>query len=263
MGPDRDRRAAVVIGDDPYADGLLYDLEYADVREDVDLYLQRASEAEGPVVELGCGTGRLTIPLARAGIPITGVEASPSMLERLRAKLEREEPAVRDRIALHAGSWATFRPTAPADVVLWPFNALHHSRDEAALRDVLVHVRSYVRPTGRLALDAYLPDPLLYGRDPDRRYEPRTFVDPLTGDLLESWEQGWWDEDAHVHHVVYVYRSGGAERRTHLQLRMFEIDVLRSVVGDAGWRIVTEASDFAGTPVGPRSLKWVAMLTPL
>jgi len=251
-----------VIGDDPYADGVLYDLEYADVTEDVAFYVQRAGEAEGPVVELGCGTGRLTIPVARAGIRITGVEASPAMLARLRAKLEREEPAVRDRVAVHAGSWETFRPAAPADVVLWPFNALHHSRDEAALRDMLSRVRSYLRPSGRVVLDAYLPDPELYGRDPDRRYEPRTFVDPLTGDLLESWEQGWWDEDAHVHHVLYVYRSGGAERRTHLQLRMFEIDVLRSVIEDAGWRIVMEASDFGGAPVGPGALKWVGMLVP-
>ncbi len=248
------------MGDDPYADGVLYDLEYADMTEDVGFYLQRASEAEGPVVELGCGTGRLTLPLARAGIPVTGVEASPAMLARLRAKLEREEPAVRDRIALHPGSWETFRPEAPADVVLWPFNALHHCRDEMALRDVLVQVRSYLRPSGRLALDAYLPDPDLYGRDPDRRYEHRTFVDPSTGDLIESWEQGWWDEDKHIHNVVYVYRSGGAERRTHLQMRMFEIDVLRAAVREAGWRIVTEASDFARAPLESRSLKWVAML---
>jgi SAM-dependent methyltransferase len=249
-----------VSANDPYADGALYDLEYADMTEDVDFYVQRASEAEGPVVELGCGTGRLTIPIARAGIRVTGVEASPAMLARLRAKLGREEPAVQDRITLRAESWETFRPDEPADVVLWPFNALHHCRDEAALRDVLAHVRSYVRPEGRLALDAYLPDPVLYGRDPDRRYEPRTFVDPATGESLESWEQGWWDEREHVHNVLYVYRSRLGERRTHLRLRMFEVERLRAIVGEAGWRIVTEASDFAGAPVGRDALKWVAML---
>jgi SAM-dependent methyltransferase len=252
---------APLTGDDPYADASLYDLEYGDHTEDVAFYVERARAARGPVVELGCGTGRLTIPLARAGVTVVGVDASDTMLDRLRTKLAAEPQEVRRRITLRCDTWDHFRPAGPVGLVVWPFNALHHSVSAAAFTDTLRTIRTWSAPGTNLVLDAYLPDRTLYDRDPETRYEPRTFHDPATGEELDSWEQGWWDEAALTHHVVYVYRSAsGTERRTHLALRMIELPELRASIAAAGWTIASEASDFVGTRLNARSLKWVATL---
>lgn len=252
--------------DDPYADGRLYDMEYEDHTEDLGWYVDRARTAPGPVLELGCGTGRLTIPMARAGARVHGVDRAEGMLERLRARLARSSSEVQARVTSARADYLDpdfAPPDQPLGAVLWPFNALHHCPDPEALAAVLARARGWVRPDGLLSLDGYLPDRDLYSRDPNARYEYRTFVDPRDGGMLESWEQGWWDEAARVHHVVYTYRSGdGREWRSHLALRMHELPELRELVRASGWRLDREASDFRGAPLAPGSLKWVALLRP-
>jgi SAM-dependent methyltransferase len=71
---------------DEYADPVLYDLENNHFEPDGPFYLALARRFDGPVLELGCGTGRITIPLAQQGIDITGLDLVPQMLERAKRK---------------------------------------------------------------------------------------------------------------------------------------------------------------------------------
>jgi hypothetical protein len=191
---------------------------------------------------------------------VVGVDRSAAMLAELERKLALEPPEVRELVSWSQGDYRGSDAGGPYATVLWPFNALHHCADEAELGAMFERIAAWVPPAGRLALDAYLPDPELYRRDPAGRYEQRTFLHPTTGETLESWEEGWWDGEHTVHHVVYVYRRpGGSEHRTHLQLRMFSLAQLRSLLAGAGWRILREWKDFRGTLLGPDALKWVAV----
>ncbi len=247
--------------DDPYADGTLYDLEYAGHIEDVPWYVEHACQAGGPVLELGCGTGRLTLPIARAGVPITGVDRAPAMLAGLRRKLTEQPPSVRQRVRLLEGDYAHITPGDRYASVLWPFNAIHHLDGPSEVQAVLRRIRTWLRPGGTLALDCYLPDIELYDRDPTARYEPRTFTDPRSGHPLYSWEQGWWDGPRRLHHVQYVYQHpDGREERAHLVLRMYERPELLAMAEATGWSVRHEAMDFEGEPVRSDALKWVAVL---
>lgn len=251
------------LSDDPYRIAELYDLEYAYHREDIGWYTQLARAAEGPVLELGCGTGRLTLPMAHAGATVVGVDRAPAMLEGLAAKLVRAPPVVQRRVQLVAADYRSLQLDQLFGAVLWPFNALHHCAGPTDVAEVLCRIRGWLAPGGSLALDCYLPDLELYDRDPDERFEPRSFTDPRSGQLLQSWEQGWWDAATHTHHVLYVYEHpDGRQERAHLALRMYELDELRTLVEGAGWRIVSEAMDFEETPLHPDALKWVARLRP-
>jgi len=251
------------MSDEPYRDGLLYDLEYRDFDEDVAYYVElaRALAAGRPVVELGCGTGRLTLPLARAGIDTIGVDRAGAMVDRLEEKLGTEPADVAARVRIVRADYRDWAPDERVPLVLWPFNAVHHLDSTDALVAMLALIRRWVRPRGVLALDGYLPDPDLYGPDPETRHERRTFRDPRTGEPIESWEQGWWDAAARTSHVVQVYRRpGGAETRVHLRLRMFTRDELHEAIRRAGWRLVAEYRDFGGEPPAPDALKWVGQL---
>ena len=249
--------------DDPYRDPQFYDLEYADHVEDLAHYTRLATASGGPVLELGCGTGRLTLALATAGLEVDGVDLSPAMLRGCRQRIERAQLPVGGRVRVRQADFCALSLDRRYPLVIWPFNALHHCRDPSRIQAVLSGVHRHLLPTGRLAVDCYLPDIELYDRDPAARAEPRRFVHPRSGETLESWEQGWWDADLQVHHVIYVYRQpDGTETHSHLQLRMYELEVLRQIFLDAGWRILSEAEDFEGTPIGDRPLKWVGLLAP-
>jgi 2-polyprenyl-3-methyl-5-hydroxy-6-metoxy-1,4-benzoquinol methylase len=76
---------------DPIRDGRHYDALKA--QNDIPFYLNQAQIASGPVMEIGCGTGRVTIPLAAAGVDITGVDISGSMLEEAKRKADEQRLA--------------------------------------------------------------------------------------------------------------------------------------------------------------------------
>lgn len=249
--------------DDPYADPALYDLEYTDHTEDIAYYTRLASRSPGPILELGCGTGRLTLPMARAGAHVDGLDLARPMLEGLRLKLGAEPATIQARVRFWEGDFRAPPDHTRTDYawVVWPFNALHHCTGPDDVRATLGAARDRLVPGGGIALDVYLPDRELYDRDPARTYEHRIFRDPRTGRPLHTWEQGWWDEATLTHHVVYTYRDpSGGEDRAHLQLRMFEHAELVALFHEAGFRIAFSAEDFAGRPLRAGSLKWVVQL---
>jgi len=249
--------------DDPYRSPFHYDLEYADYDDDVPWYVDLARRAGGPVLELGCGTGRLTLPMAQAGATVHGVDASADMLTGLEAKLRGQPDAVRWRVRHERRDFRTIEGPARYPLVLLPFNTIHHCRDTADVKDVFGAIRRVLLPGGTFAMDCYLPWPELYARDPDQRYGERTWIDSRSGVPIDSWEQSSWDPVAQIHHVTYVYvPRGGQPHEVHLNLRMFYPQELRAAIAEAGWTIRHEAGDFRGKPLAPDATKLVLLLSP-
>ena len=85
---------------DHYADGAWYDAEYVHIGGDIPYYEQVACETDGPILELACGTGRLTFPMAATGVKVVGVDNSTAMLARAEAKRAALPPSGR-RAALY------------------------------------------------------------------------------------------------------------------------------------------------------------------
>src|SRR5262245_42591953 len=77
-------------------------------RQDVDFFVEMAQEAGGAVLEIGCGTGRVLIPIARAGLDITGLDRSTAMLAVCRRRLAQEPAAVQERVQLVQGDMRHF-----------------------------------------------------------------------------------------------------------------------------------------------------------
>jgi SAM-dependent methyltransferase len=147
-----------------YGDAADYDLEYADLTRH-DLPFWEALVSERPyrrVVELGCGTGRLTIPLARLGAArgfrIAGIDRTEAMLARASQKRAAEPPDVQAILSFHHGDMRAWQlDDAPFDLIIVPFNGAMHLH---SLEDQLAAWRcAYARlaPGGRFVVDLFIP----------------------------------------------------------------------------------------------------------
>src|SRR3712207_2002018 len=113
--------------DDPYAElPELYDLEHAEFTEDIDLYLRLAEVVGDPILELGCGTGRVLGPLAAAGHRVTGVDRSGAMLDRARSLLSEHAGALSQRVTLIEDlmTEAERAPGGPFGLAIFSLNGL-------------------------------------------------------------------------------------------------------------------------------------------
>ncbi len=146
--------------DDPYAAiPELYDLEHAEFSDDLPLYLNIAEAVGDPVLELGCGTGRVLLPLAEAGFRVTGLDRSAPMLQRARAMATAA--GVAGSVSLHEADMADADrvPGGPFGLVLVPLNGLLHLTEPGAQRAALTAMRRALDPRGQLVLDLFNPAP--------------------------------------------------------------------------------------------------------
>ena len=138
---------------DPIA--RIYDPWSRSVTEDIGFYVDHALASGGPVVELAVGTGRIAVPIARAGVPVIGVDASPAMLA-----VAREAAAaagVLDLVDLRVGELAD--PPVPERVplVICPFRTFLHMASEAEKLRALRAARALLEPDGTFVFDVFAP----------------------------------------------------------------------------------------------------------
>ena len=136
-----------------FADG--YDEWTASVTADIGFYVRLAGEADGPIVELAVGSGRVAVPIALAtGRPVIGVDTSPAMLHAARRRAE--EAGV--ELVLQHGEMCDLRLDEPAALIICPFRALLHVPTWSARRRVFERVAAALRPGGRFAWNAFAFD---------------------------------------------------------------------------------------------------------
>jgi SAM-dependent methyltransferase len=197
----------------------LYDYvpDYAG-RPDLGFYLGYAQAAEGKILELGCGTGRLLIPIAAAGYEVVGLDLSEHMLARCREKLQRQPADVRVRAQVVQGDMTAFGLGETYALITVPFRAFQHllSMNEqlACLRCACDHLD----PGGRLILDLFQVN-LRYLVDPASKEEQEDFAGVALPDgrtfrrthRIAAWHRAEQYNDVEL--IYYVTRPDGATER--------------------------------------------------
>ena len=232
--------------EDPYAElPDLYDLEHAGFSDDVELYLRLAEVVGDPILELGCGTGRLLAPLAAAGHRITGIDRSRPMLDRARATLHMQTGNLESRVTLSEGSLieAESAPGGPFGLVIFSLNGLMHVSTLAGQRAALASARRALDPRGMLVIDVVNPTPELLttldGRvqhEGSWRDSEATLIDRFSTRTHDSAEQRidtelWYDLTDPQGHIRRV-RSGFPLR----YLFASELALLLEVSGFVEWK---------------------------
>jgi SAM-dependent methyltransferase len=132
-------------------------------RQDVSFFVEMAQRSGGPVLELGCGTGRVLIPTAKSGIEIVGLDSSPMMLSVCREKLLRESGDVRSKVTgLVQGDMRVFDLPRKFNLITIPFRPFQHLLTVEDQMSCLENIRKHLEVGGRLVLDLFNPSvPLL------------------------------------------------------------------------------------------------------
>ena len=161
-----------------------YDPWSRSVTEDVDFYVEQALASGGPMVELAVGTGRIAIPVARAGIRVIGVDSSPAMLAVARAAAE--EAGVLEQLDLRVGDLREPPVGERVPLVVCPFRSLLHMETEEEKLRALRAAGSLLEPHGRFVYDVFAPS--------------REDIQETNGRWLERepgiFERADWDEES-------------------------------------------------------------------
>lgn len=126
-------------------------------RRDVDFYVDMAKEIGGRVLEIGSGTGRVLIPTARAGVTITGLDNSPSMLEVCQRNLAQEEQQVQKNVWLTTGDMRNFDLDEQYDLITIPFRPFQHMLTVEDQMACLKTVRKHLKSSGTFVFDLFNP----------------------------------------------------------------------------------------------------------
>jgi ubiquinone/menaquinone biosynthesis C-methylase UbiE len=221
---------------------------------DVAFYRQLAHECAAPVLELACGTGRIAVALAEAGIDVTGVDVSEGMLAIARSKRAALPEAARQRLTLIAGDMCELRLDQQFRLIFVAFRSFQHLLTVDHQRKALAAMRRYLAPGGRLVLHLFDPRldlliegiaalPRLSGTDPatQRRY---------TGEVLQT----RFDHVAQLRHDLWQYTEFSAtgdildQATREMSLRWTWRWELHHLLELCGYAVEAEYSDFTGSP---------------
>jgi SAM-dependent methyltransferase len=244
-------------GWDAYAP--FYDWENAQTvaRRDIEFWQRLAVAQEGPILELGCGTGRITAPVARVGARLVGIDRSAPMLARARRRLRRAR--VQARLVRGDIRFLPFRRRTKFDLVMAPYGILQSLTRERDLRDALSSAAGVLRRDGLFGIDL-VPD-LPRWSEYARRVSlagPRGRAGHLT--LTETVRQDR-RRGLTVFDQQYDERRG-TERRRHrfsLAFRTVSVPQMRRRLETAGFRIDAVLGDYDGGPWDERADVWVIL----
>lgn len=240
-----------------YDDAELYEHEYRRRRDDVAHYVDVASRHLAPeerVLDVCCGSGRISRALLREGFAVTGVDQSAPMLQRAETSIGRLPRVCRPRATFLTGDMRTLALGERFRLVICAFNSFEHLYTRPDAEKFLERVHEHLTPDGLFALDAEMPNLPWLMRSPDKRWGRTQFRHPRTGQKLEYTTNHDWDAVAQIVHIRLYYApvEQGPLKETaivHLSQRKFFPEELRSLLHYNGFEILRHEADFDGVPL--------------
>lgn len=242
--------------DDIYSDfSGFYDIYVGAWMADLPFYLDHARQSGGPILEIGAGTGRLTVPLAVKGFPVVAVDVSKSMLARLQLRLEKESPAVRERVTAVEADVCNLNLGTRYPMIMVPFFTFNYMLTRQAQEAALQAIRRHVTDGGKVLIDIFtqIKEPLT---EPVLRVD---MVDQTTGCRVQGWVVYSLDKANHLEgrrHIFEVTDPGGrTSRKEFSTLRRYLFkDEIETLFQENGFCVQSVSEDFPGrSQASPRN----------
>ncbi len=245
-----------------YFDGRHYDALWpgSQRQNELDFYVRRVQEFGGPVLELGCGTGQLTIPMARAGVTMTGLDLSEPMLARAREKASEQNVDV---------TWVQadcrdFALGQQFGLIFFPANSLLHLLDWRDVQSCLTQVKKHLRPGGAFVFEIFNPSLALLTRVPDQRHLVGAYPDPDGRGMMRVTESSVYDAATQINHIHWHYRIEGQSEETTatFDLRMCFPQEIEALLHYNGFDMRAKYGDDDETPFTGQSSRQLIVCIP-
>ena len=226
----------------PFDDGELYDVLFGEFGFDRDFYLELAGSARGPVLEVACGTGRITLPCLQAGVAIEGLDLFPAMLDTLRRKADRLGVSP----VLHRADMREFALPGRYALVFCAFNGFVHCLTTADQLRALRTWRAHLAPGGTVVFNVFYPGREYLGGPEGTPVLEAEVRHPATGLPVRIYDTRSLDRVAQVQHSRMEIQELDAEGRvtaTHpseTDMRWTfrpEMELLLAAAGYSRWEI--------------------------
>lgn len=228
-------------------------------RPDVGFFVEAAKESGGPVLEVGCGTGRVLIPTARAGIEITGLDLSTHMLEVCQQRLKAEPEEVRSRVRLVQGDMRQFELSQEFRLVTLPFRPFQHLTTVEEQLACLDCIRRHLVEGGRLILDLFNPklEALVGTNFGEEGAEEPEFSMPDGRRVIRRHKIVSRDVQNQINYVELVYYVNHPDGRQERLVQAFPMRYLfrfeaEHLLGRAGFEVEQLYADYDKSPYGSK-----------
>jgi SAM-dependent methyltransferase len=227
---------------------------------DVPFYANEAQRARGLVLELACGTGRVTIPVAQIGVEIVGLDQSASMLAHARAKAA--EAGV--QIEWVEADCRNFRLDRKFALIFMAFNSMQHLHDHASLAALFAKVRGHLTPGGRFIFEVFNPSLAILTRDYSQRYVDRRYEDPDGRGTVTLEMTAVYDDAAQVNRMTWYFSLPGEKdfRVERLDVRCFFPQELDQLVRANGFEIEQKFGNFEGKVFASGDMRQIVVARP-
>jgi SAM-dependent methyltransferase len=212
-----------------YSDAQHYDLvmgAYAS-GDQLNFYRRQVTRYGEPILELACGSGRFTIPLANEGVNITGVDVSKDMLDLAKLKASKEGVNIR----FLKGDMRGFDLGEKFKFIFIPAQSLSHLHTREEVEDCFSCVRQHLADEGRFLIELFNSSVRMLARESGCRYPVGQYEDRRDGSQVFVTEEVRYDAASQVNHIRWFFRDEGTNKETVLsfEMRQFfpqEIDAL-------------------------------------
>jgi len=237
-----------------YWDGRHYDLQNRDYVNDIPFYLRKVKNYGDPVLELACGTGRITIPIAEQGIDISGLDISEPMLSF--AKKKAEEKGI--NVQWVKADCRNFKLNRKFNLVLFTFNSIAHLHDLKSIESCFYCVKMHLKNKGRFIIDIFNPRLDILIRDPSLRYPVAESPDPYGKGTVVITENNIYDTATQINRIKWYYKIGSEpEVVKELNMRIFYPQEIDALLKYNGFIIERKFGDYDESTFKPGSPKQI------
>lgn len=224
---------------------------------DVEWYRQKATASGGPVLELGAGTGRITIPVAEAGIRVTALDLDEGMLAKLRDKVAAQPDDVRARISVLQGDMRSFALDEIFALVIIPFRAFLHNLTVDDRLAALKRAHDHLQPGGELAFNVFHPSLEYMSAHAGRQAGTWRWIGtkdlPEGGFVIFSDASRYYTAQQRLRSLIRTeeFSAGGRLVRTHmmrLELAYLYPGDITQLLDRSGFDLIRISGDFTGRP---------------
>ncbi len=237
---------------------LYYDYYSTGLEGDVQFYIEEARQADTPVLEIGCGTGRILLPMAEAGCTVIGLDQAPAMLALTRKKLAATSPETQERVELIEGDMRDFALGKRFGLITIPYRAFLHLTTPRDQRRALTCLRKHLTDNGHLVFNIFDPNieriASHLGVQGSGLQKDSEFIHPRNGNRVVVWITRHYDMDRQMLEQDIIFEelddTGHVISKTYrpLRLRYLYRHEMRYLLELCGFQVEELYGDFRRRP---------------